>query len=428
MIDPLVTTRTILDEVFGAYRGASFEVRLWNGSTWKPSGGAGPPLFAFVLRHPGALRRMLLPGTETGLAEAYVYDDIDIEGNLEDAFPLAEFLLAQVPTVRTRLRVVRSLLKLPAAHRPAAGRLPARTRGRLHSLERDRTAVRYHYDTSNDFFALWLGRRMVYSCGYFSTPTDDLDTAQERKLDYICRKLRLRPGERFLDIGCGWGGLVMFAAERYGAEALGITLSKPQADLANRKILEAGLASKCRVEVRDYREMEGAGTFDKIASIGMFEHVGKTMLPRYLARAQMLLCPRGAFLNHGIAIPADEPARPARSFSDRFVFPDGELLPIHMTLQTAASCGLEVRDVECLREHYAMTLRHWVRRLEAHHEDAIRCTDEPTYRVWRLFMSGSAYRFANANLTVFQSLLVKPEGGSSGLPLTRDDWYRQRGG
>lgn len=423
MSDPQSITRRLLDEIFGAYRGAGFEVRLWDGSSWKPPG-SNSPAFVFVLKHAGALRRMLLPGTETGMAEAYLYDDIDIEGNLEDAFPLAEFLLAQTTTVRTKLRLVRSLLKLPATRRPVAGRRSARTSGRLHSLQRDRAAVTYHYDTSNDFFALWLGRRMVYSCGYFSTPENDLDTAQERKLDYICRKLRLRPGERFLDIGCGWGGLVMFAAERYGADALGITLSKPQADLANRKILEAGLGSRCRVEVRDYREMDGAGMFDKIASIGMFEHVGKAMLPRYFARAQTLLRPRGAFLNHGIAVPLDESARPAPSFSDRYVFPDGELLPIHATLETAATCGLEVRDVESLREHYAMTLRHWVRRLEAHHEEAVRYTDEPTYRVWRLFMSGSAYRFATERLTVYQSLLVKPEGGSSGLPLTRNDWYR----
>lgn len=422
MSDPRATTLLLLDELFGGFQGGGFEVRLWDGTTWKPSG-SHPPRFVFVLHHAGALRRMFLPGNETGLAEAYLYGDFDIEGNLEEALPLAEFLLSLRPSAGRRLMVVRNLLKLPVVSHPVTGRQSARTRGRLHSIQRDRAAVTYHYDTSNDFFALWLGERMMYSCGYFSTPTDDLDTAQEKKLEYICRKLRLRAGERFLDIGCGWGGLVIYAAERFGVNALGITVSKPQADLANERIRRAGLSATCRVEVRDYRELEGSGIFDKIASIGMFEHVGKSMLPRYFTHARMLLRPQGAFLNHGIASPNDQRHRRSPTFSERYVFPDGETLPIHTTLQTAAESGLEVRDVESLREHYALTLRHWVRRLEAHHEEAVRFTDEPTYRVWRLFMSGSAYRFAAGRQTVYQTLLVNSDGGTSGLPLTRNDWY-----
>jgi cyclopropane-fatty-acyl-phospholipid synthase len=357
------------------------------------------------------------------MAEAYLYDDFDVEGNLEDAFPLAEFLLAQHPGTAKRLSVLRGLLRLPAIRRPTAGRRAARTKGRLHSLQRDRAAVTYHYDTSNDFFALWLGTRMAYSCGYYSSSSDDLDTAQERKLDYVCRKLRLRPGERFLDIGCGWGGLVIYAAERFGVNALGITLSKPQVDLANERIHHAGLSARCRVELKDYREMDAPGAFDKIASIGMFEHVGEDLLPLYFSRARQLLRPQGVFLNHGIAAARTETARRPPTFSDRYVFPDGEPQPLHTTLRAAAEIGFEVRDVESLREHYAWTLRHWVRRLEAHHEEAVRSTDEPTYRVWRLFLSGSAYRFAIGRQNVYQTLLVKSENGISGLPLTRDDWY-----
>jgi cyclopropane-fatty-acyl-phospholipid synthase len=366
---------------------------------------------------------MFLPGTEVGMAEAYLYDDIDIEGDIEGIFPLAEFLLARRQSVTKRLWLFRKLHSLPEKSLPPRGRQAARTPGKLHSLLRDRAAVTYHYDTSNDFFALWLDKSMVYSCGYFSSAQDDLDVAQERKLDYLCRKLRIRPGDRLLDIGCGWGGLVMHAARKFGAEALGITLSKPQAELANEKIQLAGLSPRCRVEVRDYREMQEEETFDKIASIGMFEHVGKARLSLYFEKAWKLLRPRGVFLNHGIAAPLAEEGHHPPTFSDRYVFPDGELQPIHTSLHAAAENGFEVRDVESLREHYALTLRHWVRRLEARHDEAVRFTDEPTYRVWRLFMSGSAYRFTSGVTNVFQTLLVKPDRGKSGLPLTRNDWY-----
>jgi cyclopropane-fatty-acyl-phospholipid synthase len=276
---------------------------------------------------------------------------------------------------------------------------------------------------SNEFYALWLDRRMVYSCAYFIDPEEDLEAAQERKLDYLCRKLRLRPGERLLDIGCGWGGLVIHAAQHYGVEALGITLSRPQVDLANERIREAGLSHCCRVEMCDYRDVDEPAGFDKLVSVGMFEHVGEGLLPLYFRQAWRLLRPGGAFLNHGIARRATDSLPKGPTFSDRYVFPDGELVPIHISLQHAEANHFEVRDVESLREHYALTLRHWVRRLEARHEQVLEVVDEPTYRVWRLFMSGSAYGFSVGRINVYQALLVKPDGGRSGLPLTRADWY-----
>jgi cyclopropane-fatty-acyl-phospholipid synthase len=416
-------TLRLLEELLNGGGARQVGVRLWDGTHWPD---AAPRPVTLVLKHPGALRSAFLPGTELGLAEAYLYDDLDIEGDIESVFGLADALAEATSGWRKKLRAARDLMRLPPSEVHDHGRRgPARLTGRRHSIERDRQAVTYHYDVSNDFYALWLDRRMVYSCAYFQSPNQNLDTAQERKLDYLCRKLRLQPGQRLLDVGCGWGGLVIHAAERYGVDATGITLSQPQADLANRRIAEAELADRCRVEVRDYRQMDGPESYDALVSVGMFEHVGAATLPTYFAQAWRLLKPGSVFLNHGIASRAADKPQNGPSFSDTYVFPDGELVPINMTLHVAEEAGFEVRDVESLREHYALTLRHWVRNLEAHHEQALQFVDEPTYRVWRLFTSGSARGFTAGQLNVYQSLLVKPdERGQSGLPLTRADWYR----
>ena len=399
-------------------------VRLWDGTHWPDD---EPRPATLVLKHPGALRAMLLPGTEVGLGEAYLYDDFDIEGNIESVFGLADTLTGMAPDWRTKLHVGTSLARLPAGERKRQTRRgPARLRGNVHSVERDRQAVTYHYNVSNDFYALWLDQRMVYSCAYFHSCDDDLDGAQEQKLDIICRKLRLKPGQRLLDIGCGWGGLVIYAAQHYGVDATGITLSQPQADLASQRIASAGLSNRCRVEVRDYRQvpLDDSKGYDALVSVGMFEHVGAAKLPSYFAKAWQLLKPEGVFLNHGIASRATDAPQNGPSFSNTYVFPDGELLPINITLHAAGESGFEVRDVESLREHYALTLRQWVRRLEANHDRALQFVDEPTYRVWRLFMSGSAYGFSAGRLNIYQALLVKPDGqGRSGLPWTRADWY-----
>ena len=332
------------------------------------------------------------------------------------------------------------LLALPADDLPTApdagGGTEAGVHGPEHSRRRDAAAVRYHYDVGNDFYSLWLDRRMVYSCAYFATGVEDLDAAQEAKLEHICRKLRLRPGERLLDVGCGWGGLVQYAAERYGIEATGITLSPAQAELARRRIAAAGLADRCQFEVRDYRDLPPGATFDKVVSVGMVEHVGRARLPTYFAKAHRLLRPGGLFLNHGIVV-----ARPVRfprlalraerlrggwdASIQRYVFPDGELLaPGEMVLH-AEQAGFETRDVENLREHYALTLRHWVRRLEARHAEAASLVGERAYRVWCLYIAASAHGFATGKIGVVQTLLSKPDRrGASGLPLTRADLYR----
>jgi len=401
---------------------AQVGVRLWDGTPWPDD---TPRPATVVLRHPGSLRDMFLPGDELSLGEAYLYDVFDIEGDVESVFGLADILAERRNGVLQTLRMVHDLHRLPAAPKHASGRRgPAELAGKRHSVGRDRQAVTYHYDVSNDFYALWLDRRMVYSCAYFHSTDEELDTAQERKLDYICRKLRLKPGQRLLDLGCGWGGLVIHAAQRYGVDATGVTLSKPQADLANERIAHAGLSGRCRVCVRDYREMDEPQAYDALVSVGMFEHVGEAALPVYFDRAWQLLKPGGVFLNHGIANTATAQKTGGPSFTETYVFPDGELTPISSSLAAAEGAGFEVRDVESLREHYALTLRRWVRRLEAHHDEALRYVDEPTYRVWRLYMSGSAHGFKVGRLNVYQTLLVRTdEGGQSGLPLTRNNWY-----
>lgn len=412
----------VVQLVLGGCRPRDFRVRLWDGTTWEPEPGqrAG---FTLVLHHPGALRKMFLHNSELSLGEAYIHGDFDLEGDMESSFALGDRLTVLRPGIADRLRCARQLRKLPPGECLAGGRRPAGLSGRLHSPARDRKAVRYHYDLSNAFYALWLDRRMVYSTAYFADAGEDLDTAQERKLEYICRKLRLRAGERLLDIGCGWGGLILYAAKTRGVDATGITLSAPQAELAAERIREEGLGDRCRVEVRDYREVDEPGAFDKIASVGMVEHVGESRLAEYFAQAFRLLRPGGVFLNHGIATRALRAAPAGPSFVDQYVFPDGELVPISTNLRAAEHSGFEVRDVESLREHYLLTLRQWLRRLDSRFAEAVRLTDEVTCRTWRLYLSGAAYRFRVGDNNVFQSLLVKPDGGSSGLPLTRGDWY-----
>ncbi|MFO7741214.1 MAG: cyclopropane-fatty-acyl-phospholipid synthase family protein [Anaerolineae bacterium] len=422
------TTVEILDDVLGDYRGQGlghdFSVRLWDGSVW-PEEAVESAAFTLVLNHPGALRQMFLPPSELNLGESYIYGDFDVEGDLIAAFPLAAAFQKLDLGLGDKLGLAWKLRSLPNTSAPRVGRQAASVSGTRHSRRRDRQAISYHYDVSNDFYALWLDRNMVYSCGYFADPDEDIHTAQERKLDYICRKLRLEPGERLLDIGCGCGGLVTHAAAHYGVEALGITLSQPQVDFAQERIAEAGLEDRCRVEALDYREVAPINPFDKLVSVGMFEHVGEEKMRVYFEQAWDILRPEGVFLNHAIARPGWEPkAERDDTFSDRYVFPDGELTPISHSLRIAEEVGFEVRDVESLREHYALTLRRWVRRLEQRHEEALEHVDEVTYRIWRLFMSGSAEGFESARLNVYQSLLVKPgPDGTSGLPLTRADWY-----
>ena len=412
-----------LDRLFAGAALENVSFQLWDGTRWPDE---KPRSASIVLQHPGSLRAMFSSGTEKGLAEAFLNDDFDIVGDIEAAFELVDVLARRAaPPWRTAFAHYYHLLRLPAkTGRRQAGRPFAAVGGQRHSLERDRRAVTFHYDVSNDFFRLWLDRRMVYSCAYFERADDDLDTAQTAKLHHLCRKLRLQPGQRVLDIGCGWGGLAIYAARTCGVSVTGVTLSRPQAELAAALANEAGVGRKVRIECRDYRAMEEAESYDAIVSVGMSEHVGAENLAAYFQQADRMLKPGGVFLNHAISDGVRPRRRLPSSFTDAYVFPDGDTPPIPVVLRAAESAGLEIRDVENLREHYALTLRQWVRRLEANHAAALAFVNEATYRVWRLYMAGSAHGFAGGELAVYQVLLSKLEqNGGAHLPLTRRDWY-----
>ena len=290
--DPTVrASRAFLERLMGDYHPRNFAVRFWDGATWEAEPGQ-ETRFTLVLQHPGALRQMFWPPDGVAFAEAYVYNDFDVEGDIYAFFRFVQHLIRRKWTVWGRLRQGMQLFSLPSVRRPrSGGHAPVQLKGRKHSLERDRQVIGYHYDLSNDFFGLWLDRNLLYTCAYFATPDDDLETAQDRKMDYVCRKLRLKAGERLLDIGCGWGALIQHAAQHYGVEALGVTLSRRQVELANERIRKAGLEGRCRVEYRDYREMEGAETYDKIACVGMLEHLGQSMMPIFFQGAWRLCAP-----------------------------------------------------------------------------------------------------------------------------------------
>ena len=383
-----------------------------------------------VVGGPDALARLLWPPSADALGEAYLREDIDIEGDIWTAVDAGHALeLRRLGRALPQLARFGFELRRGAAPAPALQRV-ARLSGRRHSRARDLAAVRFHYAVGNDFFALWLDRRLVYSCGYFELPESTLEEAQEAKLDLVCRKLRLEPRMRLLDIGCGWGSLVIFAAERYGVEATGITLSAAQAEWAATEIRRRGLEGRARVVVRDYRDLDGLGPFDAVASVGMFEHVGRERFAEYFTAALAALRPGGLFLNHGIATTATAGLLRRRwlrfgdgGFIGRYVFPDGELVAVEDAIGFARRAGFELLDVQSLRPHYALTLKAWVERLEASADRARELVGEEVYRTWRIYMAAARDGFEDGSLDVAQLLLARPgPRGPAELP-PRPWWH-----
>ena len=410
--------RDLIEELTGA--SLPVRVRAWDGSEVGPTN--GPTL---VVSNRKALRHAAWAPGHLGLTRAYVSGDLDIEGDVVDF--LRAFLEAAPRDAGTRRwsHVAWSAIRLGAVGprpTPPPEEMPRRRRrGRRHTKERDAAAVTHHYDVGNGFYRVVLGDSMVYSCGYFrdTAPSAmsgrELDEAQAAKLELVCRKLALQPGQRLLDVGCGWGSMVLHAARQHGVTAVGVTLSPAQAELARERVLDAGLADRVEIRVQDYRDVDD-GPYDAVSSIGMAEHVGRNEFTAYAAHLRALLPPGGRLLNHMIA--THEHEHPPDPFIDAYVFPDGELIPLGVTVSALEETGLEVRDVHVLREHYILTLQHWLARLERGWDDAVAASGEGRARVWRLYMAAAALGFERRRLGVNQVLAVRPAAnGRSGMPL-----------
>jgi cyclopropane-fatty-acyl-phospholipid synthase len=374
-----------------------------------------------------ALIRMATAPGELGLARAYVAGDISIDGDIYDLLDLRR----RLPEVKLSPTQVAELVRLIGVRN--LRRIPPppeehRASGRLHTRRRDAEAISHHYDISNVFYRLVLGPSLTYSCAVFRDPSDTLEEAQQNKYELICRKLDLRPGMRLLDIGCGWGGMVLHAAEHHGVEAVGVTISQPQVELGRQRIARAGLDDRVRIRFLDYRDIDD-GPYDAISSIGMFEHVGMRRLEQYFAKVIDLLTPGGRLLNHAISRidNARHTLLSRPSFISRYVFPNGQLHEVGTVITALQDGGLEVRHMENLREHYALTLRRWVANLEANWDAAVAEVGEGRARVWRLYMAASAVQFDDHQLHVDQVLAVKlNESGSSKVAL-RPDWEGVQG-
>lgn len=373
-------------------------IRLWNGKEFLCT---TDPKVTVEIPSIHSLSLLLKPSLDK-LGQAYVEGKINVAGKARDIIGIANSFLIASPDHKNKVS--------------------KRKRRTLHNRKIDRDSISYHYDVSNEFYQQFLDDKMIYSCAYFLKPDDSLSMAQEQKLDHILTKLNLTPGKTLLDVGCGWGALIIHAAEKYGAKATGVTISKEQYELAKKRIREKGLEGKCTVLLKDYRDIKGE--FDRITSIGMFEHVGFDYLTPYFKKLYSLLAPGGIVLNHGITSTNPHSGGAPMgggAFIQRYVFPHGELPHISLTLQSMCEAGFEPQDVENLRRHYALTLDHWTERFESAKDRIASMVDEKQYRIWKVYLAGCAYAFHKHWVAIHQILASKPEDDA--LPLTRDYMY-----
>ncbi len=410
--------RRLLEDLMRGYSGP-VAIRLWNGDTVIGDERARCTL---VFRRASDLRELILRRNLLRTAEAYIAGAIEVHGSLESLFSLSDFLVDANWSMRQKFRAVRDAWRLPNRRSEATVQAP---RAKRVARSNSRESISHHYDVGNDFYRLWLDPEMVYSCAYFRDSSQSLADAQQDKLDYLCRKLRLAPGQHLLDIGCGWGALVLWAARHYGVRAHGITLSEQQYEHANARICAEGMAEQVTVELRDYRDLSAEARYDRVVSVGMFEHIGLRNFDGYFQTVKRVLKPGGLFLNHGITSDTGWQRTPLTRFINCHIFPDGELTRISEVCTAMERAGFELLDVESLRRHYALTLRRWVEALEVNHNEAVEAASEAVYRLWRLYMSGSAYYFGEGSINVYQIL-----GGHARspvvIPLRRDDLYLDR--
>jgi len=432
----LRATRSIFEHI-AETADLSFCVQLWDGSLI-PLGDNADHNFYISIKGPGVLGTILRKPTLENILLQYASGGIDYHGGDLITFygivrnrgqrtkSLSSFSIKK--KIKKSL-IVRQAISLAFAPREKKEvyQYSGDETGRMKERD-DKQFIKFHYDLSNDFYRLFLDREMIYSCGYFTEWGNDLDTAQQDKLDMICRKLRLQKGDRFLDIGCGWGGLICHAAKKFGVQAHGVTLSQEQYDAAVQKVKDLGLDDRVKVELRDYKSL--SGEYDKISSIGMYEHVGIANYPEYFSKVRSLLRDRGIFLNHGITRRAKRSRRhfnritPGRRFILKYIFPGSELDHIGHSLEVMEACGFEVHDVEGLREHYAMTTRHWCQRLERNKDKAIKIVGEDRFRMWIAYLAGVSFAFHDGSLRIFQTVATKHgRKGPSTMPATRAHLY-----
>jgi cyclopropane-fatty-acyl-phospholipid synthase len=377
-------------------------VVLWNGQQLD-FGTFAAPQVTLHIKGESALPYLLEPSLDN-LGEAYVKGKIDIEGKLTDIINIGYSLAKSTVTAGGKLTRIRRYFN--------------------HTRNSDKKAIEYHYDVSNDFYRLWLDPNMVYSCAYFEDGTEDLATAQLKKIDHILTKIELKPGQTLLDIGCGWGALVLRAAQKFGAKCVGVTLSENQFALATERVKAAGLENQIEIRLQDYRDL--TGEFDRITSVGMFEHVGRKNLPTYFAKVRELLKEDGVAMNHGITSSdynSGETALGGGDFIDKYVFPDGELPHISLALEAAQRGGLEAFDVENLRRHYARTLNLWADRFEEVSDQARQYVSEEKFRIWRVYLAGCAYAFENDDVAIYQIVCRRAGRNANTLPWSRHYMY-----
>ncbi len=405
----LASTAALRRELEDALPARPFTVAFWDGSTVAATDPGGPK---FSIHSPRALAHVLRAPGELGIGRAYVGGLIDVD-DLDGALRVVDSFEAPPLSVRRLGRLGLALVRACGwTVPPRAPRTELRLRGERHTIARDRRAVRHHYDVGNEFFQLFLDRSMTYSCALFSRGASTLEEAQEAKLELVCSKLGLEPGERVLDVGCGWGSFAIHAARRHGVSVLGVTLAERQAELARERVRAAGLADQIEIRLADYREVV-ADPFDAVVSIGMVEHVGVERIDLYAGRLAALLRPGGRLLNHGIAKLKDLDTPDEGAFSERFVFPDGVPLPLSRIEQALERAGFVTRQVEGLPDDYAETLRHWIMRYEERYEDAVRIAGIERARIWRLYLRAARQGFQTGWASIYQVLADLPPVGSA---------------